>query len=152
MMKRRFNFCAVLMIVVAMAGAMNAQAQETARQLTNMDFNIVGVTLSVGPEYQAAPKGIASQVTTGFVSNGTPLPDNVLAMLPKDFQVIAEFSGPAYTTPVTLTTTPGNPFDLPTMPVLGKYTLSNIRLVDGTGKALFAAVPQVVTVGRIRGT
>lgn len=114
-----------------------------------MDFNIVGVSLSVGPEYQAVPKGIASQVTTGFVSNGQALPDNVLNLLPKDFKVIGEFSGPTYTTPLTLTTTPGRPFDLPTLPILGKYSLSNIRLTDGTGKALFAAVPQVVTVESI---
>jgi hypothetical protein len=70
-------------------------------------------------------------------------------MLPKDFKVVGDFSGPAYTTPLTLTTTPGMPFDLPTLPILGKYSLSNIRLTDGQGNALFAAVPQVVTVESI---
>lgn len=152
MMKRRNNILALLILMVAMVASLyapvSAQAQD-ARTLTKMDFNIVGVTLSVGPEYQAVPKGIASAVTTGFVSNGSALPDSVLAMLPKDFQVIGEFSGPTYTTPIILTTTPGNPFALPTLPILGKYTLSNIRLVDSTGKALFAATPQVVTIESI---
>ena len=152
MMKRRINILAVLMLVLAMVAPLStplsAHAQD-ARTLTKMDFNIVGVTLSVGPEYQAVPKGITSVVTTGFVSNGSALPDNVLAMLPKDFKVIGEFSGPTYTTPLTLTTTPGNPFALPSLPILGKYTLSNIRLVDASGNALFAATPQVVTVESI---
>jgi hypothetical protein len=106
MMKRRINILAVLMLVLAMVAPLStplsAHAQD-ARTLTKMDFNIVGVTLSVGPEYQAVPKGITSVVTTGFVSNGSALPDNVLAMLPKDFKVIGEFSGPTYTTPLTLT-------------------------------------------------
>jgi hypothetical protein len=152
MMRKRINILAVLMMVLAMvaplSAPLSAQAQD-ARTLTSMDFNIVGVTLSVGPEYQAVPKGITSVVTTGFVSNGAALPDNVLAMLPKDFKVIGEFSGPTYTTPVILTTTPGNPFALPSLPILGKYTLSNIRLVDASGNALFAATPQVVTVESI---
>ena len=150
-MKKLINIFAALIMGLAMAmiAPLPASAQDATKTLMTMDFNIVGVSLSIGPEYQAVPKGIASQVTTGFVSGGQPLPDNVLGMLPRDFQVIAEFSGPTYTTPLTLTTTPGMPFDLPTMPVIGKYTLSNIRLVDGLGKALFAAVPQVVTVESI---
>jgi hypothetical protein len=150
-MKKLINIFAVFMVSVAMAmiAPSSTEAQQATQALARMDFNIVGVSLSVGPEYQAVPKGIASQVNTGFVSGGQPLPDNVLAMLPKDFQVIAEFSGPTYTTPLTLTTMPGMPFALPTLPVLGKYTLSNIRLVDGLGRALFAAVPQVVTVDSI---
>ena len=88
----------VLAMVAPLTALVSAHAQD-ARTLTTMDFNIVGVTLSVGPAYQAVPKGIASEVTTGFVSNGQPLSDAVLAMLPKDFQVIGEFSGPTYTTP-----------------------------------------------------
>ncbi|MCE5212537.1 MAG: hypothetical protein LLG40_13420 [Deltaproteobacteria bacterium] len=151
-MRRQNNILALLMLMVAMVASfyapMSVRAQE-ARTLTTMDFNIVGVTLSVGPDYQAVPQGIASVITTGFISNGEALPDAVLAMLPQDFKVIGEFSGPTYTTPVTLTTTPGNPFYLPSMPILGKYTLSNIRLVDSSGNALFAAVPQVVTVESI---
>jgi hypothetical protein len=51
MMKRRINILAVLMVVLAMvaplSAPLSAQAQD-ARTLTSMDFNIVGVTLSVG--------------------------------------------------------------------------------------------------------
>jgi hypothetical protein len=144
--KRRLNILTALLLILAMAAPAFGQQ---ARTLTSMDFTIVGVSLQAGPEYQAVPKGVASQVTTGFVSGGQPLPDAVLNMLPKDFKVIGEFTGPTYTTPLTLTTTPGSPFDLPALPLLGKYNLRNLRLVDGSGKALFAAVPQVVTVESI---
>ena len=146
-MKRRLNILTALLLILA--ATVPAFGQQAPRTLTSLDFTIVGVSLQVGPEYQAVPKGIASQVATGFVSGGQPLPDNVLSMLPKDFKVIGEFTGPNYTTPLILTTTPGKPFDLPTLPLIGRYTLSNVRLLDGTGKALFAAVPQVVTVESI---
>lgn len=145
-MRRLRLVAAFLMITMMMA--VSAYGQQT-QPLTNLEFNIVGVSVQVGPAYQAVPKGIASQVTTGYYSGGQSLPDNVLALMPKTFKVVGEFSGPSYTTPLTLTTTPGQPFDLPTMPVLGKYTLSNIRLVDATGKAIFAAVPVVVTIESI---
>ena len=71
-MKRRINIFAALMVSVAMAviAPMPTHAQDAAKPLMMMDFNIVGVSLSVGPGYQAVPKGIASQVTTGFVSGG----------------------------------------------------------------------------------
>ena len=60
-------------MVASFYAPMSAYAQE-GRTLTTMDFNIVGVTLSVGPDYQAVPQGIASVVTTGFMSNGSALP------------------------------------------------------------------------------
>ena len=114
-----------------------------------MDFTIVGVSLQVGPAYQAVPKGIASQVTTGFVNGDKPLSDAILAMLPKDFKVVGELTGPTYQTPVILTTTPEKPFDLPTFTIVGKYALANIRLEDNSGKALFAASPQAVVIESI---
>ncbi len=124
-------------------------AQQTPTPIANMTFSIVGMTMQAGPEYQAVPKGIASQVNTGFESNGEPISAELAAMLPKDFKVQAELTGPTYATPLTLTTTPGQPFPLPTFPMLGKYSLSNIRVVDGAGKAFMAATPQSVTIESI---
>jgi hypothetical protein len=143
----RLNLLAALLLIPALTSP--ALGQQSARTLASMEFHLVGVSLQVGPEYQAVPKGIASEVTTGFVSAGQSLPDAVLAMLPKDFKVIGELTGPNYTVPLTLATTPGSPFELPTLPILGKYNLSNIRLTDGSGKALFSAIPQVVTIESI---
>jgi hypothetical protein len=47
----------LMVAVVAVASLyapVSANAQE-GRALTSMEFNIVGVTLSVGPSYQAVP-------------------------------------------------------------------------------------------------
>ncbi|MFA7402346.1 MAG: Ig-like domain-containing protein, partial [Pelobacteraceae bacterium] len=116
--------------------------------LTSFDFNIVGVGLKASPEYQAVPKGIASKVNASFEAAGFNLAD-VIAQLPEDYTVRAELSGPAFQTPVPLVTKPGIGFDLPTLALTGRYTLSNIRLVDGNGATLFGAVPQVVAIESI---
>ena len=52
-------------------------------------------------------------------------------------------------TPVQLEAMPGRPFEIQTLSMLGKYTISNIRLVDGSGKVLFAAHPAAVTIESI---
>jgi hypothetical protein len=114
-----------------------------------MEFSIVGVTMQAGPEYQAVPKGIASQVTTGFLSNGEAVAPEISAMLPQDWRVVGDLTGPSISSKLTLTTSPGQPFQLPTFPLLGTYTLSNIRVTDGAGKAFMAAVPQAVTIESI---
>lgn len=59
MTKRKVNILALLMLMVAVVASLyapvSANAQE-GRALTSMEFNIVGVTLSVGPSYQAVPQ------------------------------------------------------------------------------------------------
>ncbi|HLE41960.1 MAG TPA: hypothetical protein VI956_10675, partial [Nitrospirota bacterium] len=151
-MKKLFHISVVVgLLISALIGfATPVMSQQAPSVLTNFDFSIVGVSLQVGPEYQVVPKGIASQVTTGFVSSGQPLPESVLNMLPKDFKVVADFTGPGFPSRIELSTYPGKPFDLPTLPVLGKYSLSNIRLVDGSGNPLIAASPQAVTIESIK--
>lgn len=116
--------------------------------LTSFDFNIVGVGLKASPEYQAVPKGIASKVNASFEAAGFNLAD-LVAQLPNDYTVRAELSGPAFQTPIPLVTKPGTAFDLPTLAVTGRYTLANIRLVDGGGATLFGAMPQVVAIESI---
>src|SRR5574341_28836 len=144
-MRRLFSIFTAIVLAISLCG--ESSAQQAPAPLTKIEFSIVGVTMSVGPEYQAVPKGIASQVTTGFVSNGEPISPEISAMLPQDWRVTGELTGPTIPTPLTLTTTPGLPFQLPTFPLLGKYTLANIRVLDGTGKAIMAATPQSVTIG-----
>ncbi len=121
-MKRLLHIFATVLLASSLCGVSSAQQAPTP--IANMTFSIVGMTLQAGPEYQAVPKGIASQVNTGFVSQGQPISAEIAAMLPKDFKVQAELAGPTYATPITLTTTPGQPFPLPTFPMLGKYSLS----------------------------
>jgi hypothetical protein len=116
--------------------------------LTSFDFNIVGLGLKADPAYQAVPKGVATQVNTGFDAGGFDL-TTITDKLPKDYTVRAELTGPAFQTPRALVTHPGSPFDIPTLALLGKYTLSNIRLVAGAGTTLFGATPQAVTIESI---
>ena len=76
------------------------------------------------------PKGIKSQVLTNYFAPGITLPQEVIDQLPKYYKVTGELTGLAYQTRLVLTTSPGKPFDLPTFPLLGKYTLGNIKLYD----------------------
>lgn len=146
-MKRFLHILAVLFAVIGLCGV--SSAQQASVPLTTFDFSIVGVGLGVSPDYQAVPKGISSEVLTNYYAQGVTLPQSVIDQMPKDYKVTGELTGPAYRTPMTLTTTPGKPFTLPTFPILGKYTLGNIRLYDGAGALLFGATPQTVTIESI---
>ncbi len=146
-MKKLLHIFAVVILALGLCSGAIAQ-QSTP--LASMDFTILGIGLNVDPAYQAVPKGIASKVNTTFVSGGNTLPQSVIDQLPKDFTVRAELTGPGFQQPVNLTTRPGQGFDLPSLPILGKYTLGNIRLVDGSGTVLFGAVPQAVSVESIK--
>ena len=150
MMKQFKDIALLLVIAVALFTGTGASNDALASApLTTLDFTIVGVGIGVSPDYQAVPKGIASQVNTGYTAPSITLSAEVLDQLPKDYRIIAELTGPAYQSPLTLTAQPGSPFKLPTLPLLGKYTLSNIRLLDGSGTALFSATPQAVTIESI---
>lgn len=141
---------ALITAVFILAAAIFSSADTGTAQtvLTSFDFDIVGVGLKVSPEYQAVPKGIASKVNASFEAAGFNLED-LVAQLPSDYTVQAELSGPSFQTPMHLVTKPGAGFDLPTLAVTGRYTLSNIRLVDGNGTTLFGAMPQIVAIESI---
>ncbi len=146
-MRRFIYIFAALILALSLCGASSAQQ---SGPLTSMDFTIMGVGLNASPEYQAVPKGIASRVDTLWTSGGSALPTEIVQQLPSGFVVKAELTGPAYQTPLQLATVPGQPFDLPTLPLLGKYTLSNIRVFDSTGTVLFGASPQAVSIEAIK--
>ncbi|MFZ3207807.1 MAG: hypothetical protein WA140_03110, partial [Geobacteraceae bacterium] len=140
----------VLTAMITFVGLLSQAAADDTVQpvLTGFNFNIVGPGLTADPSYQAIPKGIASRVNTGF-SAGEFDVAAIIAQLPKDYTVRAELSGPAFNAPLQLVTLPGKAFDLPTLPILGRYTLSNIRLCDGAGTPLIGAIPQAVAVESI---
>ena len=123
-------------------------AQETHAPLTTLNFDIVGVGIGVSPDYQAVPKGINSQVLTALNVGDVDV-NEIVKLLPQDYTVQSELTGPAFATPIKLVTKPGQPFDIPTLPILGKYTLNNIRLCDGSGKTILGAVPQAVAIESI---
>lgn len=127
-MRRCLGLLAALILQFDLAPCV---AATTDQPLTTLDYHVVGIGLQAGPEYQAVPKGLATQVVTGIDAQGFDIA-GIIAQLPKDYRVKAELTGPAFATPKTLETLPGRPFDIPTLALLGKHTLNNIRLVDGS--------------------
>jgi len=85
-----------------------ASAQQTP-PLTNLDMTIVGVGIGASPDYQAVPKGINSQVLTSLSVGDVDVAE-ILKLLPQDYSVRADLSGPAFQTPIHLVTRPGQPF------------------------------------------
>ncbi len=144
-MKRFFGG---LTLAAALFGFGMTVARAEAPPLTTLGFDLVGIGLNASPDYQAVPKGIATQVNTGVDTGGFDV-DLIVGQLPKDYRVVAELTGPAFLIPLTLTTLPGKPFTIPTLALNGKHTLNNIRLVDGAGTTLFGAVPQAVVIESI---
>ncbi len=144
----KLQFKGGLLAIFFLMASIITSASVSAQPLTSFDFNIVGLQLKADPEYQAVPKGIATQVNTFFDAGEVDL-TGILDKLPQDYTVRAELSGPAFQTPLTLVTRPGQPFDIPTLALLGKYTLANIRLADNGGNILFGAVPQAVSIESI---
>jgi hypothetical protein len=136
----------ILLLVAALSGvSATSSSQQAPVALTSMDFTVVGVGISASPEYQAVPKGITSQVLTSL-SVGDANVSEIIKLLPQDYTVRAELADPAFATALKLATKPGPPFDIPTLAILGKYTLTDIRLCDGTGKRLLGAMPQAVAI------
>src|SRR5574341_1749883 len=144
---RRIVLCGWLTLGVVLAAL--APARALARPLTSSTLNVVGVEVQVGPATQSVPKGLTSTVTTQLVTPAaTILLESILGLLPQGLTVKGELSGPAFATPVTLSAPAGQPLTLPTLPLLGTYTLTNLRLVSGT-QDLLAASPSVVTIEAI---
>jgi hypothetical protein len=137
-----------LILFVLLGTVLPAAAQEP---LTSMDLNIVGLNLTAGPEYQAVPKGVNTIVETALGAGEFDV-SGLIEQLPSDYRVKAELTGPSFSTPQTLTTLPGQAFDIPSLTLEGKYTVSNIRLVDGGGNTLFGAVPQAVAIESFKET
>jgi hypothetical protein len=120
-----------------------------ARPLTEVELTVVGIDLTVDPATQSVPKGVTSAVRTRLTLPQVSLPVEVLQkLLPQNLTVKGELSGPAFATPIALSAPVGTPLTLPTLPLLGTYTLRNLRLVAGT-EDLIAASPSVVTIQAI---
>jgi len=63
-MKRFFGI--LLVTALLWFGPTTVRGETTP--LTTLDFNIVGIGLNAGPDYQAVPKGIATHVSIGVRS------------------------------------------------------------------------------------
>ena len=114
------KFTSISVAVLLALGLCGVSSAQQANVLTTLNFDIVGVGVEASPDYQAVPKGIASQVNTSYVANGAAAPADLLSLLPKDYRLLADLSGPSITGALSLSTTPGQPFVLPSLPLLGR--------------------------------
>ena len=95
-------------------------------------LGVVGLDLTVAPPSQAVPRGVQTTVTTSLGGTDVTIPLSLLApLLPQPLTVQGELHGPAFLTPLTLSAPAGTPVTIPTLPIKGRYTLENLRLVGG---------------------
>ncbi len=146
-MKRKLGkgILGLLFSLFLLGHAASSYAQQSGVTLTELKFFVVGMDITPNPEKQAVPKDLTTTVNAD-VSLATPEVSfsDIQSQLPADLVVKGELRGPAYPTPLTLTTKPNVPFTIPTLPLVGIYTLENIRMESG-GETVAAAI-NVVTI------
>lgn len=142
--KKAFVFLSLIFIFLLPAFIpKDAAAQQQV--LTTLEFYLVGLEVRPGPDYQAVPRSETTTVNTNIIMPTQQIPySEIEKMLPPNTVIKGELRGPAFTTPIILTTLPGKPFDIPTLPMAGIYTLENIRMESGGN--LIAASPNIVTI------
>src|SRR6266478_525439 len=109
--------------------AREVEAQSSA-PLAQLEFDIVGMRLSVDPATLTVPKDIATQINTQltFTANAGVDATNALAALTTDTTVEGELRGPGIPA-VRLSVKPGQPISIPALALPGDYFLDQIRLV-----------------------
>jgi hypothetical protein len=101
-------------------------AAARAGDLADATLAIAGARLTVSPESQTVPFDTPTEVLTqlsGFDAAHGTVPPNLL--------VVGDFTGPQISGVLTLSTTPGQPFQIPRLQTEGIYQLDNIRLMQG---------------------
>ncbi|TAK03476.1 MAG: hypothetical protein EPO39_11995, partial [Candidatus Manganitrophaceae bacterium] len=148
MRRLRIGGWAALLLGVLLWGwpaELRAQSPDTSIALTELKFYVVGMQIKPTPDKQAVPKELSTTVNTEVILPTAEVSfADLKPLLPKDLVIKAQLRGPAFSQPLTLTTLPNVPFTIPTLPIVGIYTLENIRMESGG--ELIAASPNVVTI------
>jgi hypothetical protein len=145
--RRSILFILSLLALALLAGPFGtraAQAQEADPPISTGEIEIVGIEPRPQPATQVAPRNTGTIVTPLLVRSDGVL-NGELPELPEDAIFLAELRGPAFGTPVALSARPNEPFIIPALPLEGRYTVTNIRLVSG-GKTLLQAKPDTATI------
>jgi hypothetical protein len=131
------------LLLAALAGSVPLAAQNGgSQQLTQLQFDIVGVRLVVDPPSLTVPKQIATQINTRLelpAAAGTNASE-AMAALADGGLVEATLRGPAIP-PTRITARPGQPLPLPPFALPGDYFLDGIRLVKDGVPLLDATAP-----------
>ena len=124
------------MLAMAALCALAAAAPAGAADLADATLAIAGAKLTVSPESQTVPFDTPTEVLTqlqGFDTAHGAIPANLL--------VLGDLTGPQISGVLTLSTVPGQPFQIPRLQTQGIYQLDNIRLMQG-GNLLGYAQPR----------
>lgn len=97
-------------------------------------YRLIGASFDVAPLEQTVPVGVPAVLKVTFTGAAS-------ALGASGARVAAELSGPAVSTPVTISAAPGEDLVVPPLSVKGEHFLQSIRLVDGAGAAVPAAHP-----------
>jgi hypothetical protein len=126
----------VALLLLAVLSAPGVRAGEVA----SANLNIVGIALETQDNVSTGAD-IPAVIQTKF---GGQTGDAVVGA--EHLAVLGELSGPGLDAPIPVRTTPGGKFTLPPLHEQGDYTVSNIRLVDESGKFVQSAVPTYTAV------
>jgi hypothetical protein len=123
----------LLLIPAFMLFAAVVSAQQTP--IGSGKLYVFGLGLSADPLQQTVPINMGLGVNTHLV-----FPDIGVAppVLPQDFVVQAELTGPGITTPILVTAKPGEMLVIPPLLQNGTYILDRIRLMSGDQVLLYA--------------
>jgi hypothetical protein len=118
--------CLVLVSIVAVAG----------QQLTQVQYRLSGISLTVTPPTLTVPRGVSTQLNTTVTGAQT---------LPPGAAVHATLRGPSFPASIEIRTAPNQPIFLPPLTREGTHFLENIRLdIDPTTS--IKASPAVVNI------
>ncbi|MGH9347048.1 MAG: hypothetical protein ACRD26_07255, partial [Vicinamibacterales bacterium] len=122
--------CAILWLSVCLGGTALGQT------LTQVEYRLAGVSLSVSPTALTVPRGIPTQLNTTVGGAQT---------LPPSAAIHATLRGPSFPNGVALNAAPGQPILLPAFPTPGLHFVEDIAMDLGPGSTV-AASPAAVTV------
>jgi hypothetical protein len=135
--------------------AQAVHAQAPLRKIGEMDLSIVGVSAIVDPPRLTVPKNIPTGLPITVRAGTNPVAPGLLTqLLGGPYNVEGELSGPGLGE--TLTLRQSGPMDafptaplllpIPSLPVPGAYTLSNLRITNANHQPVLDVAPRVVTI------
>ncbi|MCK6549505.1 hypothetical protein L6R52_26940, partial [Myxococcota bacterium] len=138
---RTRRVAAALALAAALAGA--ASAARATDVLTTLDYRVVGVALRPVRTSLAIPKNVPGAVTIELIAGSE---GNTVEELARGAVVEATLRGPSFAAR-RVVGLPNGDLVLPPLPLVGDYSLDDIRLVDvATGATRLDASPRSLPV------
>lgn len=130
-------------VVVAALAALAAPAVRAADVLATLDYRVVGVALRPARASLAIPKNVPGALTVELIAGGE---GDVALELARGAIVEATLRGPSFAARRVIGL-PNGDLQLPPLPLVGDYSLDDIRLVDlASGETRLDASPRSVPI------